>query len=50
MAELLSGFACCDMQSKQTDEGTKYVLKFNPGRLVGAILLFGIGAGVKYIW
>lgn len=52
MKELISGFICCDLEEKEdlNTGKTVYGLKFNAGRLVGALLLAGIGATTKVLW
>lgn len=40
MKELVSGLVCCDLVTNSKDE---YDLSFNMGRLLGAILILGIG-------
>lgn len=46
MIDILSGVLCCDVV---TNDAGKAALSFNPGRLVGAILMAGAGVGLGFL-
>lgn len=51
MQELFQGFACCDLVTKENNDGEEtYQMQFNAGRLVAAVTIAVVAAVPAFLF